>query len=156
MMKRALRASVDTRATDKRRRNSMNSLRIGTITVALLGSTALALAGGAGTAAGTTDATGAAATQQQTQTGTTAGQLTLSSEQRERIFDNIAASPQPAPDGFMPSVGAQVPAELQLQPMPEQIASEAPQLQQYEVAKLEDQVLIVDPDNRQVVEVIRR
>jgi hypothetical protein len=154
-VKRGAPLMVEVEGDRQRRRYSMNHLRIGTITVALLGSTALALAGGAGTSAQTTGG-GAAATQQQTQMGTGGGQLTLSSEQREQIFEKVAVSPQPAPSGFTPSVGAQVPAELQLQPIPQEVASEMPELQQFEVAKLEDQLLIVDPDNRQIVEVIQR
>ena len=139
----------------------MKKLRIGTITLALLSSVGLVVAAGstvlaqavnpgAGSAKGTTQ--GTTADQQQTQTGA----VSFSADQRQMIFSRMTVQAQTAPAGFALSVGATVPAGVTLQPVPQTVVTDLPQVQRYHYAMIGERMVFVDPANRQVVAVIER
>jgi hypothetical protein len=82
--------------------------------------------------------------------------LELTSAQRQTIFQSVSKTQKnhAAPTGFRVSVGAQVPAGVELAPMPDTLATLIPQARGYVVAMVEKQVMIVDGKNRQVVAVV--
>ncbi len=58
--------------------------------------------------------------------------------------------------GVSVSVGAELPARVQLQPLPSEIASMRPQYRDYRYTVSEREIVIVDPRSRRIVEVIAR
>ncbi|RXT43002.1 hypothetical protein B6S44_29015 [Bosea sp. Tri-44] len=58
--------------------------------------------------------------------------------------------------GVSVSVGAELPSRVQLQPLPSEIAAVRPQYRDYRYTVSEREIVIVDPRNRRIVEVIDR
>jgi len=59
-----------------------------------------------------------------------------------------------APVGFRAAVGAHVPDSIKLEPLPKAVVELVPRTVDYEYAFVANQVLIVEPRSRTVVEVI--
>ena len=83
--------------------------------------------------------------------------LDLSEAQRQAIYQSIStrqAKKDTAPPGFRPAVGAQVPASIELEPFPKAVTELVPKTADYQYAFVANQVLIVDPRSRTVIELI--
>jgi len=83
--------------------------------------------------------------------------LELSQSQREAIYQSISnrqAKKDTAPVGFRAAVGAHVPDSIKLEPLPKAVVELVPRTVDYEYAFVANQVLIVEPRSRTVVEVI--
>jgi len=87
--------------------------------------------------------------------------LQLSDSQRARIQQALSRentevtfslkTQQPAKD-FEPKVGAVVPRALKFHALPEPLVADMPMLKRYAYLKLKQQVLIIDPMNRRIVD----
>jgi hypothetical protein len=87
--------------------------------------------------------------------------LRLSDDQRAKIQQVLKGentevqfslkSNKPA-EGFQPSVGAKIPAGLQPHALPPPLLAEMPLLKRYAYLKFKQQVLIIDPMSRKVVD----
>jgi hypothetical protein len=82
--------------------------------------------------------------------------LSLSSTQQKSAWKdlNAQASNQSAPSGFQPMIGAMVPGTIKTQPMPSKVATDIPSLKSYDFAKVDGKLLIVNPSDKKVAEVI--
>lgn len=82
--------------------------------------------------------------------------LKLTAEQRQTIYTSISNQKQKetAPPNFQATVGAVVPTSIETQPLPKTIVELLPTLKDYEYAMVANQVLLVDPKNKQVIEII--
>ena len=83
--------------------------------------------------------------------------LELSQAQREAVYQSISnrqTKKDTAPVGFRAAIGAHVPDSIQLEPLPKAILELVPKTVDYEYAFVANQVLIVEPRSRTVVEVI--
>jgi PBP1b-binding outer membrane lipoprotein LpoB len=82
--------------------------------------------------------------------------LKLTAAQRQMIYSSISNQKQKetAPPTFRAAVGMAVPTSIETQAMPKTIVDMIPQLKGYEYAMVANQVLLVDPKNKQVVEII--
>jgi hypothetical protein len=82
--------------------------------------------------------------------------LNLSQDQKQTIWQAVSKqkSADSAPASFQPSVGAQVPSQIKLHPLPQTAAKQVPAAKNYQYAKLQNQVLLVDPANKTVVDII--
>ena len=82
--------------------------------------------------------------------------LKLTAAQRHTIYSSISSQKQKEtePPTFRAAVGAVVPPSVELQALPKTIVELVPELKDYEYAMVANQVLLVDPKNKQVVEVI--
>lgn len=82
--------------------------------------------------------------------------LKLSSAQRQTIYTSISSQKQKetAPLDFRAAVGAVVPPSVELQELPKTIVELVPELKGFQYAMVANQVLLVDPKNKQVVEII--
>jgi hypothetical protein len=83
-------------------------------------------------------------------------QLTLTSAQEHAIFQSAVKQDvdMKAPAGFTPSLGAKVPAKIGLHTFPADVAAEMPALKPYEYAMVDSKVIIVNPMDRKVVDVV--
>ena len=81
-------------------------------------------------------------------------QLSLTQAQELTILLRVEnEQPQPAPAPA--EVGAKLPEEVTLKRLPSDVGAQIPEAERFLYAKLEDKVLLVDPQNKQVVKVIR-
>jgi hypothetical protein len=86
----------------------------------------------------------------------TAPDLKLSRDQKHTIYLSISNQQrkETAPPTFRAAVGAIVPPSVELQPLPKTIVDLMPQVKDYEYAMVANQVLLVEPKSKQVVDVI--
>jgi len=82
--------------------------------------------------------------------------LKLTAAQKHTIYSSISSQKQreTAPPTFQAAVGAVVPGSVELQSLPKTILDLIPELKNYEYAMVANQVLLVDPKSKQVVEII--
>jgi hypothetical protein len=83
--------------------------------------------------------------------------LELSQSQREAIYQSISnrqAKKDTAPVGFRAAVGVHVPDSINLEPWPKAVVELVPKTVDYEYAFVANQVLVVEPRSRTMVEVI--
>jgi hypothetical protein len=82
--------------------------------------------------------------------------LNLTSNQKHTIYQSVMNEKgQSAPSSFRASLGAKVPSSLILHQLPSNVATQIPAAKGYEYVKLQNnEVLVVDPKNRQVAEMI--
>jgi hypothetical protein len=82
--------------------------------------------------------------------------LQLTTAQRHTVFQSVSTTQKnnASPTGFRVSVGALVPAGIDLSPMPDTLATLIPSARGFSVAMVEKQVVIVDGKSRQVVAVV--
>jgi hypothetical protein len=86
-----------------------------------------------------------------------ASPLALTDEQRGLIFLGVINVPD-VPDVFLhlPPDGAPLPATVQLHDIPAMVVRRIPELAAYKFAKLEDRILLVSSETRQVADMIPR
>jgi len=82
--------------------------------------------------------------------------LSLSTTQQKTAWNAISgtASNQTAPSGFNADEGAMVPGTVKIAPVPRQAANAVPALRRYDFAMVQGKLLIVNPADKKVVEVI--
>jgi hypothetical protein len=82
----------------------------------------------------------------------------LTSAQHREIWQGTSA--QAAKKGpvvsFKAAIGEVVPDSMKLQPMPKQVGDQVPAVKSYDFAMLHDQLLIVDPTSKKVIDIITR
>lgn len=87
-----------------------------------------------------------------------ASSLSLTPAQRQRVWSDISRHGviQNAPSNFTASVGAALPAGIVPHMLPAEAPAHVPSLKPYDYALLRNTLLIVDPQNRKIVQVIDR
>ncbi|HEX4160279.1 MAG TPA: DUF1236 domain-containing protein [Rhizomicrobium sp.] len=89
---------------------------------------------------------------QETTTTTT---WTVKPEERTVIHDYVVKEKvRPAPIREEVTVGAAVPADVELQPVPEEIYTRVPEARRYEMFDWDGRVVFVDPDSRKIVQIV--
>jgi hypothetical protein len=73
----------------------------------------------------------------------------LTGEERRAIYQ--ALKDQPAGAAFNADIGTELPAAVELQPMPAQVVAQVPQTRDYQFAVADNRVLLVSPASRIVV-----
>ena len=131
-----------------------NSLRLGAMALALLGTVAVAVAqappsptpGGAPAAPGLNQST---SPNQMVQ---------LSATQKTAIYNAVSKdkSKNTSPANFQASIGAKVPPSIELHALPPEAVANAQAASSYRYAMVNNQVVLVDPLTMQVVDIIRQ
>jgi len=82
--------------------------------------------------------------------------LTLTGSQQKMAWKDLSAQAptKNAPSGFHPTTGSSVPAAVQIKPVSSKAASDAPALKPYDFALVGGKLLIVNPTDRKIAEVI--
>jgi hypothetical protein len=71
------------------------------------------------------------------------------------VSTGLASTPsQSAPSGAQPQVGDKVPDSMAAQSMPHDVAEQVPEAKQLLFVKLPDRILLIDPDTKQVSEIV--
>ena len=83
-------------------------------------------------------------------------ELQLTPAQKQTIYTSISNRPEKetAPPNFRAAVGEIVPPPIGLQPLPRTIVELMPQIKDMHYAMVTNQVLLVDPANRRIVDII--
>jgi Protein of unknown function (DUF1236) len=83
--------------------------------------------------------------------------LQLSAQQRAQIYDAVGKSKlrTPPPPDIPVTVGAQIPPVTELYALPESVTADVPSAKFYRYTVAQNRVIIVDPTNLKVVDVIR-
>ena len=84
--------------------------------------------------------------------------LTLTRAQQRTAWMDLGkeASNQTAPSNFKPSVGATIPGDVTIQAVPAKVAARVSSLKPYDYARLDNKLVIVNPNDKKVVDVISR
>jgi hypothetical protein len=84
--------------------------------------------------------------------------LHLTKAQQKLAWRDIdrSSSTQSKPADFTPTVGATVPRGIVLKPVPATLGRQVSALKPYDYARLRHEVLIVNPTDKEVVDVIRQ
>ncbi|MGY3485119.1 hypothetical protein ACVW1C_003002 [Bradyrhizobium sp. USDA 4011] len=82
--------------------------------------------------------------------------LSLTSSQQKLAWNDISKqrANQASPSGFVPSVGTAIPSTISLLPVPAKVSGRVPELGPYDYALLKNELLIVNPTDKKIVEVI--
>jgi len=87
----------------------------------------------------------------------TQAQLSLSADQKQAIWDSVGKNKgAKAPANFQASIGANVPAQVALRPLPGTLSKQVPDAKKYRYAKIDDQVVLVDPSTHKIIDVIKQ
>lgn len=82
-------------------------------------------------------------------------QLKLTSAQRNEIWKSLSSqTKETPPNGFTAKVGEAVPSALHLQPLPSNVTSNVPAVKSYDFAMLQNEVLLVDPSSKKIVDIV--
>ena len=90
---------------------------------------------------------------------TTAGDtLALSATQQKEVWKDLSrhATNQTAPSGFNATVGTAIPSGISLYPLPRQAARDVPAVKPYRFAMLQNKVLIVNPSDKKIADVVAK
>ena len=82
--------------------------------------------------------------------------LTLTRSQQRTVWRDLGkqASNQTAPSNFTASVGATIPGDVTIKAVPAKVAARVSSLKPYDFALLNDKLVIVNPNDKKVVDVI--
>lgn len=98
-------------------------------------------------------ASGSAFAQMSTETTTTT--WTVKPEERTVIKEYVVKEKlRPAPIKEEVTIGAAVPADVELAPVPEGIYARVPEARRYKYFDWDGRVVFVDPDSRKVVQIV--
>ena len=87
---------------------------------------------------------------------TVSPKLNLTLEQRHVIREIIKdMKAEPAATNIRAAVGDQIPTDIKMQAMPSQVAQKVPQVKTHEFFIADGQIVIVDPKDHKVVEMIK-
>ena len=84
--------------------------------------------------------------------------LSLTTAQEKLAWGDLSkqAASRSASSNFSASPGAAVPSDITLRQIPRKVASELPILKPYQFARLPNEILIVNPTDKKIVDVISR
>jgi hypothetical protein len=88
----------------------------------------------------------------------TSDTLSLSGTQQKSIWKDVSqhAANQSAPSGFNATVGAAIPSSVNTYPLPRQARRDVPEARSYRYAMTQDKVLIVNPSDNKVADVVTK
>ena len=82
--------------------------------------------------------------------------LSLTGTEQKSAWNDLngQATNQNAPSGFQPQVGAMVPGSIKLEPVPSKAATDVPSLKPFDFAMVQGKLLIVNPSDKKIADVI--
>ncbi|UFX44117.1 DUF1236 domain-containing protein [Bradyrhizobium sp. 41S5] len=84
--------------------------------------------------------------------------LQLTDAQQKSIWNDVSrhASNQTAPTGFDATVGTAVPSAVSTYPLPRQARRDVPAVRPYRYAMMQDKLLIVNPSDHKIADVVSK
>ena len=128
-----------------------NSIRLGTMALAILGTVGVALAQAPTTPGGAPGAPGL------NQGASPNQKVQLSAAQKTAIYNAVSKDKsKSASANFQASIGARVPASIELYALPPDAVANAQAASSFRYTMVNNQVVLVDPLTMQVVDIIRQ
>lgn len=122
----------------------------------LAGATAASAAGMSSTAASTPATTPSTSSTGGMSAASASDSLTLTSSQQKTAWKDLKGkNKEKPPSGFTATVGSVVPGKLKIKPMTSKAASDVPALKPYDFAMVKHKLLIVNPSDRTIANVIK-
>jgi hypothetical protein len=79
----------------------------------------------------------------------------LTPTQQRTVSQGLASSPsQSTPTGAQPQVGDKMPDSMTAQQLPSNVTDQVPEVKKLLFVKLPDRVILIDPDSKQVSEIV--
>ena len=79
----------------------------------------------------------------------------LTANQQQAVSQGLSTSPpQQAPTGAQPAVGEKLPDSMTAQSLPNNVTDQVPQVKNLLFVKLPDRIVLIDPDNKHVIEIV--
>jgi hypothetical protein len=80
----------------------------------------------------------------------------LTDAQRQEIWQGVSkqATNERLPTGFKAAVGETVPGSIKMEPLPNDVSAAVPAPKPYDFAMLQNQVLIVNPSSKKIVDIL--
>jgi hypothetical protein len=80
----------------------------------------------------------------------------LTDAQRQEIWQGVSkqATNERLPTGFKAAVGEMVPGSIKMEPLPNDVSAAVPAVKPYDFAMLQNQVLIVNPSSKKIVDIL--
>ena len=130
-----------------------NRLRLGAIALAILGTVGVAVAQAPSTTPGGTPGTPGL-----NQAASPNQKIQLSVAQKTAIYNAVSKdkSKSASPVNFQASIGANVPASIELHALPAEAVATAQAASSYRYTMVNNQVVLVDPISMRVVDIIRQ
>jgi len=93
-----------------------------------------------------------------TGSATASDTLDLSATQQKDIWKDLShhATSQTAPSGFSATVGEAIPSGVTTYPLPREAARDVPAVRPYRYAMMQDKVLIVNPNDKKIADVVQK
>jgi hypothetical protein len=87
---------------------------------------------------------------------TSSDHLNMSNTQRHEIWQSLSkqAAKENAPVSFKAMVGETAPGSIKLQVLPGDVSNRVPAVKSYDYAMLQNQMLIVDPISKKIVDIV--
>jgi hypothetical protein len=84
--------------------------------------------------------------------------LNLSATQQKSVWKDLSrhATNQSPPSGFNATVGQAIPSGISTYPLPRQAARDVPAVKPYRYAMLQDKVLLVNPADKKIADVVQK
>lgn len=88
--------------------------------------------------------------------GASESSLKLTDDQRASIVEAVSSEDthQRTPANFEPRVGASITSAIKPHPLPRPLVNQLPELKEYYYARLDNNVLVIDPMSKKIVDVI--
>ena len=83
----------------------------------------------------------------------------LTSAQKDEIWESLnseGSKTSGSSTSFKPQVGSTIPSAIGIQPLPNDVARKAPSLSGYDYAMVGNEVLIVSPNSKKIVDIIKQ
>ena len=80
----------------------------------------------------------------------------LTDAQRQEIWRGVSqqATKESRPAAFKAAIGEAIPGSIKIQPLPSTVGAEVPAVKSYDFAMLQNQVLIVDPLSKKIIDIL--
>jgi hypothetical protein len=81
--------------------------------------------------------------------------LSLPLKQQQAVWNDLSSAPdQDGPANFKPATSSAVPSTVTVRMIPDQVAHDVPQLEPYDFAKVQGQLLIINPRDMMIAEIM--
>jgi hypothetical protein len=80
----------------------------------------------------------------------------LSAGQRSAVWSSLSKAPNQNATGFDATVGTFVPNTVKIKPMPRKVTDDNPSLKPYDFAMVDHKLVVVDPSNKVIADVLTK
>jgi hypothetical protein len=80
--------------------------------------------------------------------------LDLSQSQEQKVTEGLRGESSQSAPGYRGQVGSNLPDSMTAKPLPDDVTAQVPETKTYLFVKLPDRILLIDPENKLVAEIV--